>query len=339
MIRPFFIFNLFAFIITTSGCANPFRQIQRKIIVNRADRLQSFTGTLTETGTFKEKIVSEIKYQKPDMFYAKTISGGSFKGSIFAFAGKTLKVYYPVTKFGYQYSNVKPATRQEIITHMRKDFDWHMRIYDPSMGRTKRIAGYPGLQLRYRPRRSGNFVFTWYSWVYEKYSFPLKVSFKKGKQNFTATYSDLKFNPKLTKEDFSFKYPADATVAKYNLADKGISKAQLKEWANFPVALPAKTAFKVKQAKIIKVAGLVPGFTVYYESSPYVLYVSMVKDYGIPVVPLRGIKVKGKKHTYYLNFAGAFTSVYFKRAGTHYTVMANMPYTELLNMCETFKNI
>ena len=325
---------LFLALSSAPGAQQVIFDIQKEVILKRNARIHSYSGSMKETGTLKGKkgLSYKVSFQRPYSYYSEVTSKGAFKGSVYCYDGKTLKVYFPEKKFGYTYENLKPLSIKEAISHTKKNFEWHVKNYRVKLGKVRKVAGKNSLNLIYTPRSNKPFWYTFSAWAYEYYAFPLKVEYQ---TPVPASYefTRIAFNRKIDKNIFTFKFPEGAAIARYNFDSKNYTLKQARAEANYPMNLPVEKKMGMKLKKLVKADGFIPAFTAYYKSSPYEMYISTVRDYGIKIVPDRGVKMKGKT-SYFVNFMGVYTTVIFLYKGVYYTVVSNLPYQKILETCE-----
>jgi hypothetical protein len=318
------------------SCTNPMRQLERKTILRRMWSLASFAGTYTETGVAASAQTTQISWRAEP---AAVLTKAMQSGDILHYAAGTLSTYFPKTAFGIRYRNLselKPADQRQWLEN---EYDWHVAHYDTNQIDDSSVAGHKTTGVRYFPNSefaSSTFSFEWRAAVQADYAFALETAMHKdGDQKYRLHFDRIEFQKQLSDSDFNFRYPPGTTVAEYDFKDRPVSFAAAKAAANFGFNLPAETAnFSLK--KIIRAKGIIPAFTAYYENLPYQTYYTQVRDYGLKLVPERGLTIAGNKgrraaaRLYRVNFAGAFRSVWFLEKGVYHTIVTSMPLSEVL---------
>ncbi len=321
------------FLASQSLLCQTFRNIQRGIVVDRALRLSSFEGDLTETGTLpKGTLEYKIFFKRPGFLRSEIVAPASHRGILSVYADNTLYSYFPSTKFGYVYANIPPQSPAEEQRLMLWNFDRAFEIYEPRIGNRFNIAGHSGTEVSYPARRQRRFVFNARAYIHEPFSFPLKSQLLvRGGPVYDATYSRVVFNRNIPDETFQFKFPEGTTVARYDLGGPSVTAADLQ--AALPRGKAPAALWNIPLTKIVRVDGVVPGFALLYRKSPFTITFSMVKDFGIELIPPRGMRVSGKR-PYLVNFFGTSALVYFLADDVHYLLAGNVPYEELLTVAE-----
>jgi len=326
-------------------CSNPVRQLERKTILRRMWSLASFAGTYTETGVSKTAQRTNIFWRaEPPAVMATAIVPGKSGGDVLHYAAGTLSTYYPKTAFGIRYRNLAELRPADQMAWLEKEYDWHIDHYDIRQIDDSSVAGFATVGVRYLPNTQFSkspFSFEWRAAVQSDYAFALETAmYKANTEKYRIRFDRIEFQKPLAERDFAFSYPPGTTIAEYDFKDKPLSLAAAKSAANFRFALPADTKqFSLK--KIIRAKGIIPALTAYYEDLPYQTYYTQVRDYGLKLVPERGLVIEGERRgksaprQYHVNFAGAFRSVWFLESGVYHTVVTSMPLSEVLEWLES----
>lgn len=319
------------------SCSNPLRKLEKETILKRMATLNSFSGVYIETGVAADPQETQIAARtNPFAVYAKDISKGATSGNVLHYAAGTLSTYYPRAAFGVRYRNVPEISAAEQTRWLESEYDWHIDHYDIKQLADDRVAGFETKGVQYNPNAafsSSPFSFEWHAAVEPNYAFALQtIMYKGGNERYRIRFREIEFQKNLAPKDLQFSFPGGATIAEYDLAGKNFTFAQAAAVANFKLSQP-KTSSDFALKKIIRVQGIIPAFTLYYESLPYQTYYTQVKDYGLDLVPERGLIIEGKRK-YRVNFAGAFRSVYFLEKGVYHTVVSSKPLSELLSWLE-----
>lgn len=320
------------------SCSNPLRKLEKETILKRMATLNSFAGVYTETGIAATPQETAIMVRaNPFAVYAKNISKDAAGGSVLHYASGTLSSYFPKAAFGVRYRHVPELSAADQTRWLESEYDWHIDHYDIKQLADDRIAGFETKGVQYTPNAgfaASPFSFEWHAAVEPNYAFALQTIMynKQGREQYKIRFREIEFQKNLTEKDLQFAFPAGTTIAEYDLAGKNYSFAEAGKTANFRLAQP-KTLADFPLKKIIRVQGIIPAFTLYYESLPYQTYYTQVKDYGLNLVPERGLIIDGKRK-YRVNFSGAFRSVYFLERGVYHTVVSSKPLSELVSWLE-----
>lgn len=320
------------------ACSNPIRKLEKETILKRMATLNSFSGVYIETGVAADPQETQIAARNnPFAVYAKNLSKGAASGSVLHYAAGTLSTYYPRSAFGIRYRNVPEIPASEQTRWLEAEYDWHIQNYDIKQLGDDRIAGFETKGVQYTPNAdfsSSPFSFEWQASVEPNYAFALQTVMynKGGNERYRIRFREIEFQKNLTQKDLQFSFPGGTTVAEYDLAGKNFTYAQAAAVANFKLTQPRPTNdFTLK--KIIRVQGIIPAFTLYYENMPYQTYYTQVKDYGLNLVPDRGLIIEGRRK-YRVNFSGAFRSAYFLENGVYHAVVSSKPLSDLLAWLE-----
>lgn len=333
-------FILFA-ALAAIACSNPIRKLEKETILKRMATLKSFSGVYSETGIAGGALETRMAARTaPLAILAKTISRGPSEGSVLSYASGTLAMYFPQSAFGIRYRHVPELSGAEQLRWLELEYDWHLAHYDIRQLEDSRIAGFDTKGILYSPNTAfaaSPFSHEWRAAVEPEYAFALQnTMLKGGKEKYRITFTEIEFQKPLTDSDLAFKFPAGTTVAEYDLNGKNYSVKAANATANFKLT-PPKDAADFPLKKIIRAQGIIPAFTLYYENLPYQTYYTQVKDYGLKLIPERGLVIDGgttRGRKYRVNFAGAFRSVYFLEKGVYHTVVSSLPLSELLEWLE-----
>lgn len=323
------------------ACSNPIRKLEKETILKRMATLKSFSGVYSETGIAAQALDTRILARTaPLAILAKTVSRGPSEGSVLSYANGTLAMYFPQSAFGIRYRHVPELSGSEQLRWLELEYDWHIAHYDIRQLDDTRIAGFDTKGILYSPNATfaaSPFSHEWRAAVEPEYAFALQnTMLKNGKEKYRITFAEIEFQKPLTDSDFAFKFPGGTTVAEYDLNSKNYSLKAANTAANFKL-VPPKDAVDFPLKKIIRVQGIIPAFTLYYENLPYQTYYAQVKYYGLNLIPQRGLLIDGgtiRGRKYRVNFAGAFRSVYFLEKGVYHTVMSSRPLSEVLEWLE-----
>jgi len=324
----------FAFIIALLVLAcNPMRKLEKNIILKRMAALESFAGKYIETGVAPAAQETQIIARMNPVAVLSQNNLGTLH-----YAQGILSVYYPKSGFGFRYRNAPELTGQDQMRWLESEYDWHVANYDIKQTSDSKIANHETKGVDYSPNATfaaSPFSYHWHADVEPNFAFALQtVMTKDNKELYRICFTDIEFQKTTTDAMLAFKFPGGATVAEYDLASKNYTFAAAKQSANFSLSAPAESPlFSLK--KIIRVQGLIPAFTFYFENLPYQTYYTQVKDYALPLVPERGLVLTGKTgRKYRINFAGAFRSVYFLERGTHHAIVSSRPLSEIMAWLE-----
>lgn len=324
---------LFFLVLVSNGCRNPLRQLERKTILKRMWSLTSLSATYTENGVANAPQQTQIFWRaEPPTVLARTVSKGTAEGSVMHYAAGTLSTYFPQSAFAIRYRNVPEISAAEQRRWLEHEYDWHVAHYDINQTKDSAVAGYATVGVRYTPNAEfsrSRFSFEWQAAVHPDYAFALETSMHRdGVEKYRIRFDKAEFQAALGEKDLAFRFPAGTTVGEYDLAAKSLTLAAAAAQANFGFRLPENGAgFTLK--KIIRAQGLIPAFTAYYEDLPYQTFYTQIKDYGLKLVPERGVMVQGKR-SYRVNFAGSYRSVWFLEKGVYHTVVSSRPLSDLL---------
>lgn len=318
------------------GCKNPVRQLERKTILKRMWSLASFAGTYTETGVAEKPQTTQISWRAEP---AAVMTRATQTGDMLHYMQGTLSTYFPKTAFGIRYRNLRELTPAEQMQWLEREYDWHVAHYDINQIDDGTVAGQKTTGVRYFPNAEfvrSPFSFEWRAAVQADYAFALETAmYKEASEKYRIRFDRIEFQKPLSDNDFAFRYPAGTTIAEYDFADKAVSLSAAKAAANFSFNLPQESD-EFKLSKIIRAKGIIPAFTAYYEKLPYQTYYTQVRDYGLKLVPERGLVLTGSKanrahpRSYHVNFGGAFRSVWFLEKGVYHTVVTSMPLSDVL---------
>ncbi len=317
-------------------CSKGMRKLEKETILKRMATLTAFTGTYSETGVAKTPQDTRISARvNPVAATAKTVSKGAAEGSVLHYAGSTLATHFPKSGFGIRYRNVPELSLSDQVRWLELEYDWHVDHYDISQLEDAQVAGYETKGILYKPNAAfaaSPFSFEWQAFVEPNYAFALRTIMRKnGNEKYRLEFREITFQ-KTAENDLTFRFPPGTTVAEYDLAGKNFSLTAANAAANFKIVLPKSSAeFPLK--KIIRVQGIIPAFTAYFENLPYQTYYTQVKDYGLNLIPPRGLLLEAKRK-YRVNFAGAFKSVYFLEKGVYHTIVSSKPLSEVLGWLE-----
>ena len=328
---------LFALTITAAACSNPLRKLEKENILKRMVSLNSFSGTYVETGVAKTPQETRILARRyPAAIFAQVTSAGPAKGSVLHYSGGSLSLYFPKTKFGIRYRHVPELSDAQQIAWIEQEYDWHLKNYDIALLEDQAVAGFVTKNIVYSPNEiftKSQFSFQWQAFVEPEYAFAVKMRMvRDGNEKYQIEFKNVEFQKQFTEKELSFRFPAGATVAEYDMNGHNYSLKEANAASNFKMQLP-QTSEDFPSKKIIRVQGIIPAYTAYFESLPYQTYYTQVKDYGLNLIPQRGIELNGKRK-YRINFAGAFRSVYFLEKGVYHTVVSSRPLSELLSWLE-----
>lgn len=309
-------------------------RLQRHVMVKRAMALDSYSGELLENGTAAGQLRYRIHARRPASFSSEVVSPGPYQGVRTVYHERTLRAYFPASKFGYEFKNVPPLTPAEEGAYLRANFDWYTRTYNPRLRNKQRIAGYMTTRVNYPPRSKRPYLYYSFAWLEERYAFPLATRILDGKDElYSSEWREILFNRKSPAAAFRFEFPAGANVARWDLAARAYTATEARAAApHLRFALPVVRDLRLE--KLVRLAGIVPGFTAVYRRSPYYLYCAMVKDLGLPLHEGPAVTIQGR-HRYRLRFAPINTGVDFNAGGVRYTLVSNLPYPELLALADT----
>lgn len=341
------------FLVGTFSCAAPLKKVQKEYIFRNIAKVSSYQGVYRETGVATRAVETKIAWSAEGNRFQALVTDGprKLKGSVVSFDGSNLAVYYPATRFGYVFKNLEPVNVDEQLAYLNENYDWHLNTYHTIVGENTSLAGHPATRLTYQPKQPRQpYLYTWKILAHRDYSFPLSLSryptstgaakstetgvANKNQADYEFVYKSIQFNKVPADFEFGYRFPGGATVGRWNLKSAAYTPAQARKYANFRLTLPAGDFADTPLKKIVRVAGVVPGFTAYYRQGPWLAFYSQIKDYGLPLIPIRGIKKATKTGDVYVNYFGPFTSVYFKRAGVHHTLLSNRPLNEVLESLE-----
>jgi outer membrane lipoprotein-sorting protein len=325
------------FLAVSEACSNPLRKLEKENILKRMVSLNSFSGTYVETGvTSKPQETRILARRYPAAIFAQVTSEGPAKGSILHYAGDSISLYYPKSKFGIRYRHVPALSDAQQVAWIEQEYDWHLKNYDIDLLEDQTIAGFNTKNIVYSPNTEFSkspFSYQWQAFVEPEYAFAVKTRMvRDGQEKYRIEFKNIEFQKPFTEKDLAFRFPAGATVAEYDMAGKNYSLKAANAGSNFRMTLP-KTSEIFSLKKIIRVQGIIPAYTAYFENFPYQTYYTQVKDYGLNLVPPRGLVLEGHRK-YRVNFAGAFKSVYFLEKGAYHTIVSSRPLSEVLSWLE-----
>ena len=322
-------------------CSEKLLQVQKEIVVQRAAKLKSYHGVITERDSYNQDIKSEVWYRQSDFsFFAKVLSPRGFIGdSIMVHKGRT-RIYFANARFGLEFygDNFVPEAGQ-VLNYLEKEFDWHVKHYNVSTGERSELAGIPVVELQYQPKEEfvGKiFIGTWRTRVFENYSFPMSVELMNMPQvdkGYSFAFEKVEFNLDYDDEAFQFQFPRGTTIGYYNLGQAAISESAAKSRANFRLQFPGFEKLNVKRQGIYPAQGLIPAFTTVYRNNAEFIYFNAVRDYQLNLANPRGLKIKGK-FEYNVQFAGFIKSIFWKDGATLYTVVSNLPLSDLITIIQ-----
>lgn len=286
----------FVVILSTCGCEAAFREWQRERLLSHVAKLQSYQGTIVESGILdsNEDLVSEISYQRPGQYATTVIAPDAHSGSKLSYDGTTLQIFYPKTKFAIVYRNLKPLSDADQKSLLEDQFNTNMEMYVYELGKEKQVAGLKTIELKFGPKvPSTGLVSGGSSQIYDEYSFPLAGDLFFGKHRYSYRFKEIKFNEKKNEKGFSFPIPKDTIISDWDLSSPAVPEAEVKSSAGFKFNLPTELPRKMSLSKIIKQKGPIPAFTAIYEKHPYFMNIVFFKNYGFSAAPKgRGIKIQ-----------------------------------------------
>ncbi|MFO1471961.1 MAG: hypothetical protein U1F27_13110 [Turneriella sp.] len=323
--------------IVALSCSNPIRKLEKETILKRMAALKTFSGVYSETGIAGKALDTRIAVRTaPLTILAKSVSPGPSEGSVMSYADGQLAMYFPKSAFGIRYRHVPELSGNEQVRWLELEYDWHIAHYDIRQLEDSHIAGFDAKGILYTPNAAfaaSPFSHEWRAAVEPEYAFALQnTMLRDGKEKYRITFKEVEFQKSLTDNDLAFKFPAGTTIAEYDLNSKNYSLKAANATANFRLT-PPKDAADFPLKKIIRVQGIIPAFTLYYENLPYQTYYTQVKDYGLNLIPERGLVIEARRK-YRVNFAGAFRSLYFLEKGVYHTVVSSRPLSEVLEWLE-----
>lgn len=332
-----FVALLSSLTITAAACSNPLRKLEKENILKRMVSLNSFAGIYTETGVaLKPQETKILARRYPAAIFAQVISDGPAKGSLLHYSGNTLSVYYPKAKFGIRYRHVPELSDAQQIQWIEQEYDWHLKNYDIALLEDESVAGFSTKNIVYSPNETFSkspFSFQWQAFVEPEYAFAVKTRMvRDGNEKYRIEFKHVEFQKAFSDKELAFRFPAGATVAEYDMAGKNYSLKAANAGSNFRIQLP-KTSENFPLKKIIRVEGIIPAYTAYFENLPYQTYYTQVKDYGLNLIPPRGVVIENRRK-YRVNFAGAFKSIYFLEKGVYHTIVSSRPLSEVLSWLE-----
>jgi outer membrane lipoprotein-sorting protein len=321
-------------LISSVGCEAVMQNWQKARMLEHISRIQSYHGTLKETGILdsKEDLVSEITYKAPGHYSIVTKAPAKFAGTQMTYDGTTLQIYYPQTHFAIVTRNMKPITEKDYGKIVDDTFAHNTKMLSYELGRTSTVAGYPVIDINFKARHPDSAVMNGTTQVYDQYSFPLSAFIKfTGGADYSFTFTKISFNE--GKELPKLEIPRDAIISEWDLNSKSYTEAELKKEAPFKFTLPQPKDMKL--ARIIRQTGPVPAFTAMYENHPYTVSVIMLRNYGINLVPTgRGIKMEAGTVTGELIPNPHVNTFSFIKGEAQYILVGNVPVETILAMAK-----
>ncbi|PJZ69914.1 hypothetical protein CH373_13305 [Leptospira perolatii] len=327
---------IIAAIVSMESCKDILIEARKDITIENALKLKSYSGILSEK-IGENLIRSEVKWQKPNQYFAKVTSKGNLSGTIVSQNGANLKIYYPSTKFGVEFLNLNLLNEEQTKNLYEEIYNWTVKKFEVELGDTEnQLAGKKTVELLYRPKENHDFFFKWRTWVYDEYSFPIKTEIinPNGSDSYSYEFDSISFNDSIQSEKFKFEFPNRSVIATWNFSSKNYPLDSAQKVVNFKIRTPEYTK-GLELVKVIKLDSQVPGIMMLYQKGPYILGISQMKDYGIPLFPIKkGIRLNGKKELD-LHFLGTISAIHFLSNGVHYYLVSNLPYQELASVADS----
>lgn len=318
-------------LLSSIGCADDYMLERTQ---DHVMKLRSFRGQLVESGVLASgDMRSSIVFRRPNDFVSRVIAPDSYAGVTLAYTGSTMTIYYPKSHYAIVFEHLTPATPDEERELVALDYRYGHAHYRYALGGASKVARHPVVELDATPLTSDAAHPRVTTQVYDKFSFPLAGTLRWKDATYSYRYDDITFDAPIYDAELAVPLPPDTLIARWDMAAPSLTLDQVRAQAGFEFALPA---MKHAPDRIVRQAGPVPAFTLFYKQGPQQALISIFRDPGVrPASEDHGVPVRvGDKRGHLV--VGPTVSTYtFTLRGTMYVVTANMPFDALLEMVST----
>jgi len=328
-------------LVICSSCKNFIAELFINKGLKNYNQIETYEGIICEKGILPnhESVKTFVRYKKPGLMMAKTLSPDILKGDYFGFDGKTIYIYYAKLKFGILISGINdviPDSDLSIQQRLRKNAWRIINDYDIDYRGRQNIA--QRSTHLYQLIHHNNNQYSPKEWVWNdiEFSIPLKLTMYTQTDTlfYKIEYEQITFNQGIEKKQFEYEFPLGTMIAKWDLSGKNYSPNDIKQSLNFPIQIPHHLPESFNRKKIVKSENSIPAICLIYSDGIYHMLLSEMKAYGLTVDYLRGISIPSINHTAKLNFFGDEIVISWVKNDILFLLSSNLPYNDVIGIAE-----
>ncbi|MHB8417256.1 MAG: LolA family protein [Myxococcales bacterium] len=302
-------------------------------VLRHQARLQSYRGVLVEQGLIPEgELRSEVAFARPDRVAVRVTAPDLYKGTALVYRGGSLTLYWPQVSYAVKVDGLPVPDADGERQLVADSYQHGLDAYDVDLGWVGHTAGHPTVALKYAAKRKGSPLCRFTLDAYDKYSVFIAGDMHfAGGADYAFRYESIDFNQPLGEAVFELQLPPATIVTHWDLGGPDVPPALAREGANFPLEIPPAPPEGLLQTRIVRVAGLIPAYTVVYRDDPHYLLLTEYRDLGVRFAAAEiGLPLAAGKHQGRLLLAPLSSTYTFRENGVVYQLFGNVPFEELL---------
>ncbi|MBU2488151.1 MAG: DUF4367 domain-containing protein [Proteobacteria bacterium] len=309
------------------------------------EKVESFTGVVEEKGLLPDNgvIRTEVRFEKPDRFFARTLAPESLAGDFFLFDGRDSRTYIARSHSGLLVSGLAQLLGDSLEKQrqrFRENMEKGLKTFRVSMEVNQDVAKAECVVFHFAPRDEAGFARRQQTWSDLVYSMPLKAEIYNSGPGiwYGFEYKEVSVNKATGTPAWPKGFPENTSVAVWDFSDPSVTPEQAKKALNADLALPRAPGFSMECKRIVMARSMAPAVATVYTGGPYYVLITQMKDYGI-VDPAgdRGLAVPTLPNGARMHFFGENAVISWTENGSSITVTGNLPYFEMIGVAKSVR--
>jgi outer membrane lipoprotein-sorting protein len=307
--------------------AYAWQDYQLKRIVRNWHKVESFEGTIVETGVVPDaEVKTDVVFERPNRFAVRVAEPVEWAGSTATYDGNTLVFHYPQLRWAIRFDNVALPAGEEADRLIEYQYRRDIARYDYHLSGSTKVADLATITLWHNAKAANSLNRRGWTKVYDNYSFPLAGEWRfEGETTYTYRYDRIAFNTAIDDGTFITTIPEGTLISSWDLAGPAWEEARVRKEAKFALVLPDDNALGLSRKKIVRAPGPIPAYCVRYERSSHFVLMTAFASGGMSV-PEYGLPLEEGR----LIIGPSISSFAFVHDGTYYSLLGNVPYEELV---------
>ncbi len=309
------------------------------------EKVETFTGVVEEKGLLPDNVVirTEVRFEKPDRFYARTLAPKSLAGDFFLFDGKDSWTYIARSHSGLLVSGLAQLLGDSLEKRrqrFRENMEKGLKTFRVSMEMNQDVANKECVVFHYAPRDEAGEARRQQTWSDLVYSMPLKAEVYHSGPGiwYGFEYREISVNQAGNAPAWPKGFPENTSVAVWDFSDPSVTPEQAKKALSADLLQPRDPGFSMERKRIVMARSMAPAVAMVYAGGPYYVLVTQMKDYGL-VDPAgdRGLAVPSLPKGARLHFFGENSVISWTQNGSFITVTGNLPYFEMIGVAKSIR--
>lgn len=328
-----------AITLVAGGCADVWAQSIARKIARDLDRIEGYTGRVVERGYPGGDVVSDVTYARPGKLRIEVASPPDRAGELVIADGDRVIMWWPQALFGVEVRGVKAPGPGELRAHLERLTRSSLAAYAFSLrSQSQKVAGERTKTWRVIPTRRGRYRFKHDAWTHTTTSMPLKIELREpdNKLWYGMEFSAIDYQARPAADRFTFEFPANAIVMRWDLGGATLSAEQARAQMNFDLKLPRQLPRGHQVNKMVKARHCIPALVIDMSRGATWLSLTESRDMKLAAPPRgKAITVAGKPAQ--LTFLGPMSTITWVDGTTLLTLTGNLAYPELIAVAESVR--